>query len=74
MPDDSVRNVTLEFLGEELAGDVRASLEAGIAAGAVFEDEGGPDELFQAAVRRAITAIESKDRDDLLPRFLSVGP
>ncbi len=74
MPDDPVRNVTPEFLDEELAGDVRASLEAGIAARAVFEDEGGPDELFQAAVRRAITAIESKDRDDLLPRFLSVGP
>lgn len=74
MSDDQATNVTLESLDEGLSHDVRASLEAGIAAGAAFEDAGGPDELFRAAVRRAIKAIESKDRDDLLPRFLSVGP
>lgn len=45
MPDDPVRNVTPEFLDEELASDVRASLEAGIAARAVFEDEGGPEKV-----------------------------
>ena len=59
---------------EGLIDDVHASLEAGIAAGAFFEDDGGPDELFDAAARRATTAIESKDNGDLLPRFLSVGP
>jgi hypothetical protein len=67
-------NVPLEFLGDALARDVRASIETGIAAQAVFEDAGGPEELFRAAVRRAITAIESKDKEDLLPRFLSIGP
>ena len=74
MPSDRLSNVNLGDLHEELARDVRASLEAGIAAEAVFEDQGGPDELFRAAVGRAITAIEANDRDDLMPRFLAVGP
>lgn len=74
MPDDPAKSVTFDFLDEELSRDVRASLEAGIAAGAVFEDEAGPDELLRLAVRRAITAIEAKDHNDLLPRFLAIGP
>ena len=59
---------------EGLIDDVHASLEVGIDAGARFEDQGGSDALFDAAVRRAITAIESNDKGDLLPRFLSIGP
>lgn len=74
MTDGSVSAVTIDFLDSELANDVRASLNAGIEAGAVFTNNGPPDELFRAAVRRAIKSIESKDRGDLLPRFLSVGP
>jgi len=74
MNDDAARAVTIDFLDDEMARDVRASLNAGIEARAVFADKGGPDELFRAAVRRGITSIESKDRNELLPRFLSVGP
>jgi len=57
-----------------LIDDVHASLEAGIDAGARFEDQGGSGALFDAAVQRAITAIKSKKRHELLRRFLSVGP
>jgi hypothetical protein len=74
MADHRLEDVTLEFLDAEVSRDVRASLEAGLTAGAVFEHRGGADQLFRAAVWQAIKAIESKDKDDLLPRFLSVGP
>ncbi len=63
-----------QFLDEALARDVRASLQFGIGSGAVFERDGSPDELFTAAIKQAITAIESRERSALLRRFLSVGP
>ena len=74
MVPDPASAVSIKFLPRELARDVRASLKAGIAAGAVFEDKGGPDSQFRAAVKRAVKAIEAKDKSDLLPRFLSLGP
>lgn len=72
--DDPAADVTLGYLHAALSQDLRTSLDAGLAAGVVFEVEGDADALFRAAVRQAITAIESEDQDDLLPRFLSVGP
>lgn len=66
--------VDLGFLDEDLAADVGSSLEVGLAANAALEDLGGPDDLFRAAVARAIRSIEAKDRDALLPRFLTRGP
>jgi hypothetical protein len=70
-PADSV---AIDFLPRDLARDVRRSLRAGITAGVLFDHSGGPEDLFRAAVRRAITAIVSNDKNELLPRFLSVGP
>jgi hypothetical protein len=74
MRNEAGEKPSLGSPAEGFIDDVHASLEAGIAAGARFEDQGGSDELFDAAVRRAITAIESNDKDELLPRFLSIGP
>lgn len=69
-----LREVTLEHLPEPLAKDVGRSLEKGIAEGAVFEHPGEPAELFRQTVAQAIRSIQSRDRTDLLPRFLTMGP
>jgi hypothetical protein len=74
MDKDLVEGVAIDFLGEGLGEDVRGSLEAGLAAGAVFGEAGSPDELFRAALARSIKSIEAKDRRKLLQRFLAIGP
>lgn len=74
MPIKAINDVTLDYLPESLANDVRASLDVGLAAGVVFECGGEPDELFRNALKRAITAIESNERHELLLRFLRDGP
>lgn len=67
-------DVDIGFLDGELAGDVEASLGAGFEAHAVFEGGETPDDVFRAALGRAITAIAARDQDGLLPRFLRLGP
>ncbi|QQR72941.1 MAG: hypothetical protein IPJ17_15810 [Holophagales bacterium] len=71
---ESVADVTLGFVEEALACDIEKSLLAGLGRGAVFEDPGGPDDLFRSAVARAIRAIHAKDADGLMPQFLAKGP
>jgi hypothetical protein len=63
-----------DLLEEPLAKDVASSLAMGLRAKAVFEKPGPPKAQFQGAVAQAITAIQSKDRGDLLRRFLDPGP
>ena len=71
---EAVANAEFDLLDEELAGDVEASIALGLKAKAVFEAHGDCRDHFKFAVARAIRAIHSKDKDKLLPRFLSVGP
>ena len=66
--------VHLGFLDPNMAEDVGRSLEEGLAAGAVFDVTGGPDDLFRATVAQSIAAIERADRAALLHRFLTIGP
>lgn len=62
------------LLPERLSVDLERSLCEGLSAKAVFEIDGDAEELFIAAIARAIRAIEARDRVGLLEEFLEKGP
>jgi hypothetical protein len=73
-PTEAAQRADFDLLEEHLARDVKSSLAMGLRAKAVFEKPGPPRAQFQGAVAQAITAIQSKDRGELLRRFLDPGP